>query len=343
MAAGTVRIADVIVPELFTAYLLNQTAQLSELIQSGAVVQSELLNNFLNNGDGGMTVNVPRFNDLDDDAENISSDDPASFSTPNKIGSTQEVAIRLSRNNSWSSMDLARDLISGDPLEAISSRVAQYWTRRAQALLVSTMTGLFADNDAAPGGGDTHTQADLTFDNSNGGTFVAGVTEFSASAFIDAQQTMGDNKSKLAMMMVHSTVESKMRKNNLIDFIPDSEGRVIIPTFQGLQVIVDDAMPNAAGVFETWLFGPGAIQLGVGTPSVPTEVFRDPSSGDGGGQDTLHSRLEWAMHPTGHAWVGATTASGGPANTVIDDAASWSRVYPERKQIEIARLLTTES
>jgi hypothetical protein len=342
MAAGVTRLADVIVPDIFTTYMMNQTAQLSALINSGAVVMSPVLNDFLNSPSGGMTIQVPKFNDLDDDAENISSDDPASFSSPNKIGSTEEVAIRLNRNNSWSSMDLTAQLISGEPMEAIGDRVSAYWRRRLQDLLVSTMIGVFADNAAAPGGGDTHTQDDLTHDISGGG-YVAGVTDFSAAAFQDALQTMGDNKGKLGMMMVHSVVETRMRKNNLIDFIPDARGEVNIPVFQGLQVVVDDQMPNTTGIYDTWIFGPGAIQLGMAPAVTPTEVDRIPDAGDGAGQDVLYSRVQWSMHPTGHAWVGATTAGGGPANTVIDDAASWSRVYPERKQIEIARLITRES
>lgn len=342
MAAGVTKLADVIVPDEFTAYTQNQTAQMSALVASGAMAVSPVLQSFLNGGQGGMTLQVPRFNDLDDDVENVSTDNEASASSPNKIGSTNEVAIRLSRNQSWSAMDLTGALISGDPMQAIGNRVSAYWTRRLQDLFVATMTGVFADNAAAPGGGDTHTQNDLTIDIKGGG-YVAGVTDFNAAAFIDAQQTMGDNKGKLAMIMVHSVVESRMRKNNLIDFIPDSRGEVNIPFFQGLRVVVDDQMPNAAGVYESWLFAPGAVQWGFGSPAVPTEVDRNPAAGDGGGQDVLFSRVNWIMHPTGHAWIGATTAGGGPANTVIDDAASWSRVYPERKQIGIARLITRES
>ena len=52
------------------------------------------------------------------------------------------------------------------------------------------------------------------------------------------------------------------------------------------------------------------------------------------------------MHPAGHAYAG-TPANGGPSNAATANnlaaAASWNRVYPERKQIKIARLRTTEA
>lgn len=342
MAAGVTKIADVIVPERFADYVQKLTAELSALIQSGAVVESPILTGWLNDGSGSMTLNRPGFNDLDNDAENISTDNEASLSTPFKIASHNQIAIRLNRNQSWSDMDLVGQLISGDPLQAIGDRVAAYWVRREQVLFVSTMTGIFADNDAAPAGDDTHTAGDLTFDISGGG-FVDGVTNFNTAGFIDAQQTMGDAQSALTMIMVHSVVFATMKKNNLIDFIPDARSEVDIPTYLGHRVIVDDGMTNAGGVYDNWLFGTGAILKGVGTPDVPAETERVAAAGDGGGQDTLHSRISWSMHPDGHAWAGATTAGGGPTNAVIDDAASWSRRWVERKQVPIARLITRES
>lgn len=95
------------------------------------------------------------------------------------------------------------------------------------------------------------------------------------------------------------------------------------------------------------MFGTGATQLGVGTPPVATEVERKAGGGNGGGQDVLYSRVMWSMHPTGHAWIGSAD-EGGPANTGtansdLDEAGSWDRRYPERKQIKFARLVTREA
>jgi hypothetical protein len=181
----------------------------------------------------------------------------------------------------------------------------------------------------------------------SGASFVDGVTNFSAEAFIDATATMGDSMGELTMVMVHSLVYARMQKNNLIDFVSDSVNgnAVSIPTFLGREVIVDDGVPRTAGVFNTWLFGAGAVRGGVGAPKVPTETFRAPAAGNGGGQDTLYNRVEWIIHPVGHAYIG-TPAKGGPSNATssnnLANAGSWSRVFSERKQIRIARLITRE-
>ncbi|AND74859.1 major head protein [Pseudomonas phage NP1] len=343
MASGVTRIADVVVPEIFSPYVQQMTQEKSRLIRSGAITLDAQLNSAL--AGGGLTFNEPSFKDLDNDAENVSTDDPATDSTPNKIGTATEIQVRLSRNNSWSSMDLSGDLAGADPMQAIANRVSDYWTRRQQAAFVATLNGVFADNAAAPTGTE-HVQNDMTHDVS-GASFVDGVTNFSAEAFIDATATMGDSMEDLTMVMVHSIVYARMLKNNLIDFVSDSvNGNAVrIPTFLGREVIVDDGVPRSSGVFNTWLFGRGAVRGGMGSPKVPTEVDRKPAAGNGGGQDILFNRTEWIIHPVGHAYAG-TPPNGGPSNASTTNnlahADSWKRVFSERKQIRIARLITRE-
>ncbi len=352
MAAGpTTRVSDVIVPEIFTPYSQNLTEEKSRIIQSGLAVRSPELDVLL--AGGGITFQVPSFKDLDNDADRISTDTSVPFADadaslpagvarppdPLKTGTLKEIAVRLNRNNSWSSSDLSAILAGEDPMNSIASRVAAYWTRRLQAAFIATWNGVIADNVAADSG-------DYVNDIS-GGSFIDGVTNFSAEAFLDTALTMGDSQEDLTAIVVHSVVFNRMQKNNLIDFIPDARGEVQIPTFLGREVIVDDGTPRTGSIYDSWLFGGGATQLGIGTPPVATEVDRKAGGGNGGGQDVLYSRVMWNIHPVGHAWIG-TAGDGGPANTGtgdddLDEAGSWNRVYPERKQIKFARLVTREA
>jgi hypothetical protein len=340
-------VSDVIVPEVFTPYMQQLTEEKSRLVQSGLLARSAALDTLL--GGGGLTFQVPSFNDLDNDADRISTDTSVPFAdadaslpagvarppNPLKIQTLKEVAVRMNRNNSWSSSDLAAILAGADPMQAIAGRVASYWVRRLQTAFIATWNGVIADNVANDTG-------DYINDISGGG-FVDGVTNFSAEAFLDAAQTMGDSQDDLVACAVHSAVYNRMMKNNLIDFIPDSEGRINIPTFLGREVIVDDGLPRTGSVYDTWLFGAGATQFGVGSPPVATEVERKAGGGNGGGQDVLYSRVMWSIHPTGHAFTMGSPPDGGPANGDLDDAASWNRVYTQRKQIKFARLVTREA
>ena len=357
MATGPLtQVTDIVVPEIFTPYVQQLTMEQARLVQSGMLERSPLMDQML--AGGGLTFNVPSFRDLDNDTDNVSTDavsDALAWtglsgtavggnyptlndSLPLKTQTDTEIAVRLSRNNSWSSADLAAALAGPDPMDSIAGRVSYYWARRLQAVFIATWNGVILDNVASDSG---DYQNDIS-----GASFVDGVTNFSAEAFLDAAVTMGDGMEGLTGVMVHSIVYNRMQKNNLIDFIPDARGEVTIPTFLGREVIVDDGMPATGSVYDTWLFGGGATQLGVGSAKVPTEVERKPGAGNGGGQEILHSRQEWSMHPVGHAYTG-TAANGGPGNSTasndLQNAGSWDRRYPERKQVKFARLVTREA
>jgi len=350
-----VQIADVVVPEIFAPYVQSMTEQKTALIDSGVVVRDPALDGFL--AGGGTTFNAPSWRDIDDDttvlADRVSSDNPATIAVPNKIQTNQEIATRLSRNQSWKTMDLVAALAGSDPSNAIANRVAAYWRRRLQAVFVASWTGIFNDNaqvapndDPRAGITNNEAQDDLTVDISGGG-FVAGVTDFSAEAFIDAVTTAGDSQGDFVAIFMHSIVYSKAQKNNLIDFVPDAVNMnaADIPTFLGRRVVVDDSMPNAAGVFNTWIFGAQASRWGVGNPKVPAEIDRVPSQGNGGGAEELYSRIEWSLHPVGYNFLGGSVANpdGGPDNTELADGVNnWARTFPERKMIKAAQLITRE-
>lgn len=363
---AVVRISDLVIPSRFSSYLQQRTEEKSNLIRSGLLVRDPFLDNFL--AGAGLTINVPSFKDLTG-RPRVSNDDPTSRipedgtgSDPNahkKIGTSQEIAVRLSRNDSWSDMDLAGALAGADPMAAIMNLTASYWARALQKAFVATVQGIFNDNAASPTGGDTHTQNDLTVDVSGGG-YVAGVTDFQLEALINAITTLGDSAEDIVAVMMHSHVLARAKKNNLVDSIPDSTNTAAgnIDVIAGkYRVIVDDGLPNPAGsganqtssgIYHTWFLGAGAFRLGMGTPSNPVEVERKPEAGNGGGQSILWQRVEWCIHPVGHAWIGTAPAGGpddGDASTpnTLAHADSWRRVFPERKQIKLARLITRES
>ena len=343
MSSGTVNIADVVVPEVFTPYVQTLTEEKSRLIQSGAVARDAGLDALL--AGGGLTFKAPSWKDLDNEDENVSADSSGGTSTPKKLGTFTEIAVRLNRNQSWAASNLAAQLAGSDPMAAIANRVSAYWVKRLQKIFVATMTGVFNDNEAAPTGSE-HTTNDLTYDIS-GGAYADGVTNFSAEAFVDTCALMGDSMEDLSMIFVHSIVYARMQKNNMIDFVVDAQQNLKIPTFLGREVVVDDGMPATGGVYESWLFGGGAVRLGMGTPKRATAVDYNEAAGNGAGVETLFSRQEFCMHPVGHKFAVASPADGGPSNAStsgnLAHADSWARVYPERKQIKIARLISRES
>lgn len=333
------RLSDVIVPEVFNQYMMVNTMEKSAIFQSGIMRSDPTMATFL--GGGGRTVNVPFWNDLANDEPNISSDDPGSEATPKKVTASKDIAIRNNRNQAWSSADLAADLAGSDPMRRIADRVSAYWVRAFQKNMVADLTGVFADN-AANDGGDMQ--------NVIGADAVGDPTDaelISAEAVLDTAQTMGDAQTSLQLLLMHSVVYNRLNKLNLIDFIPDSNGVVNFPSYLGYNVVVDDGCPAIVGttnadrtLYSTYLVGPGAFCWGENPPRIPVEVDRKPAQGDGGGIEQLWTRRQYLMHPYGIAWTDTTIVGQSPTNAECEDAANWNRVYPERKQIRLAELIT---
>jgi hypothetical protein len=203
---------------------------------------------------------------------------------------------------------------------AIANLVAEYWARRRQATLLAILEGVFAASDGS--------MADNTHDISE-----ADESTWTAETFIDASYRLGDAESKLTGVMVHSATLASLRKQDLIEFALDSEGKPTIPSYMGKRVIVDDGSPVSGGVYTSYLFGQGAIGLGNGAPPTPTETGRNQL----GGIDYLINRQHFLLHPRGVAWQDADvtlTTPKNPSNADLAKGANWSRVY-EAKNVRI--------
>lgn len=304
----TTRIADVIVPEVFNPYMVERTAELSALYQSGIISTSPELNTLASSG--GRLLNMPYWHDLSGDDEVLSDTNPL---TPDKITAGQDIAVLHLRGKAWAANDLAKALSGDDPMRAIADLVAAYWARQWQKLLIASLQGVFA----SPSMADNVHEADV----------------FNGENFLDASYKLGDAEERLTALAVHSATYASMRKQDLIEFIPDSQGKPI-PYYMGKRVIVDDGLPvedDAGGkIYTTYIFGDGAIGYGEGGAPVPTETDRDSLQGD----DILINRRHFILHPRGVKFTDSSVAGAAPTNTELANAANWQRVY-EPKNVRI--------
>lgn len=310
------KISDVIVPDVFNPYVVERTAEKSALYQSG-IIQSDAQLNALAQS-GGTLLQMPFWSDLTGDDEVLS--DTGSL-TAGAITASKDVARLHMRGRAWGVNDLAKALSGDDPMGVVADLVADYWARRMQAALIKTLDGVFASATMA---GNLH---DITA--------VTGADTFTGEHFIDATHKLGDAENLLTAIMVHSATYASMRKQNLIDFIPNSQGVYDIPTYMGKRVIVDDGLPIVSTTnYTTYLFGAGAIGYGEGAPPVPTETDRDSLAGE----DYLITRKHFLLHPRGVKWNESSVAGDSPTNAELATAANWTRVYAN-KNIRIVKFL----
>lgn len=319
---------DVIVPELFNPYVINRTMELSALLQCGIIANNSEFDALASQS--APTVNMPFFEDLTGESEQVIEGKDL---TDNKISSNKDVAAIIRRAKMWSATDLSAALAGSDPMAAIATLVAQFWARDTQKELIAILNGIFGTVPAGSSGtppAKTRLESNLLDISGKSGT----AANWSGSAFIDAEQKLGDAKAQLTGICMHSATEAYLKKQNLIDTVQPSND-VAFGTYQGKRVIVDDGCPVANGVYTTYLFGNGAVALGNGNPVgfVPTET--DRAKRKGSGVDYLINRRTSILHPRGVAFTSASVAkTEGPSRAELSDPKNWNPVY-EPKQIRI--------
>ena len=324
-------VADIIIPTEFEKYAIERTAALSAFVQSGIVEHAPEFD-LLASG-GGREVKMPFWKDLTAPRQLLS--DSLSL-TMNKITSDLDIARIQNDAQVWSVNHLAKAISGDDPMQKIVDLVGEYWARADQALVISSLKGIFASATMAAN------KLSIASESVSG---QSSATRLNGATFVDATLKLGDRGDRLTALAVHSATEAALRKLDLIDMVPDSEGKAEVATFQGRRVIVDDTLPTRVGttdgiVYTSYLFGEGAfgkgaapldstpLQGGIGTEGV--EIFRAALDSD----TSLINRRRYILHPRGVRFNSAVVVGDSPSNAELENGANWTRVF-ENKNVRI--------
>lgn len=335
---ATVKLADIYDATVYQDLAPVNSPETSSFFESGVATRDALLDT-LASGEG-KKAELPFWKDIDHTIEpNYSDDDPTNAATPQKVTQGEQDARKAFVNQGFQAADLARELAVGDDaLQHIRNRFGEYWMKRWQARLMAATEGVYADNVANDSG-------DMVYDVAS--ESVAGQsasTRWSDDAFTEAAFTMGDMVDGITAIGVHSTIAKQITGLNGAEDVRDSEGNLLYRAYKGRRIIVNDlAFPAIAGgtdgfKYRSVLFGEGAFGYGEGGATVPVELEREASGGNGGGMETLWERKTWLLHPFGFTQVG-NPAGVSFTNAELKTAAVWDRVV-ERKNVPLAFLVT---
>lgn len=332
--------SDIIVPEIFTPYVIEQTTQRDAFLASGVVQPMAELNAT----EGGDTIQVPFWKaNLSGDFEVLSD---SSSLTPGKIEADKQVGVILHRGRAFEARDLAALAAGSDPMAAIGAKVAEYVSNQRQKDLLSCLSGVFGSLNA-----NTSSSAffDLCIDSASGDT----PTALSPRHVAQARAILGDQGDKLTAVTMHSKVYYDLVERRAIDYVTAGEarqtalgtaedafagsiqnafGNVTVPTFMGLRVIVSDDVnvtgSGASTEYATYFFTNGAVASGEQL-MMQTETDRDILAKS----DAMSIDLHYVYHPVGARWTSATI---NPDRTELATVGNWSKVY-ELKNIGIVR------
>jgi hypothetical protein len=335
--------SDIIIPEVFTPYVIEQTTQRDAFLASGVVQPLAELNAT----EGGDFINIPHWKaNLSGDFEVLTD---SSSLTPGKIQADKQVGVILHRGRAFESRDLAALAAGSDPMAAIGAKIADYIANQRQKDLLSCLGGVFGTL------GTTSSSAaffPLAIDGESGDT----PTVLSPRHVAEAKSLLGDQGDKLTAIAMHSKVYYDLVERKAIDYVATTDARgttttqsggslvaayggsVDVPTYCGLRVIVsDDVQTSGSGAsteYATYFFTQGAIASGE-QMAMQTETDRDILAKS----DAMSIDLHYVYHPVGAKWA-VTTAN--PTRAQLETVGNWSKVY-ETKNLGIVRATNTSN
>lgn len=324
-------LSNIIEPTVFAAYVAQQTAVKSALIQSGILARSDNFNAFA--AGGGSVTHLPFFNPFAWTESDVASDDPTVKSTPNNLTTGDMIARKDYRSKSWSAMELAERVAGEDIVAQLGSYVSTYWMQDLQKRALAMLASIALDN------------ADMVntigTDSSTNANNPEAATKASYGAIIDTKQTMGDHQNELSMIVMHSQVYSNLQKLEFTNFAAPSTVQPF-ETYNRMRVIIDDGVTVTQGtnrkMYNTFLLAPNAFAYGEAALPEAIEVWRDPAAGNGFGEERLYSRKQQILLPMGFAANPAiTNRSKSPTTPQWAATGAFTRVY-DRKLIPIAIL-----
>jgi hypothetical protein len=334
MPSTLTQLTDIITPEIYNQYMQQLTAEKSAFVQSGIATADARVAAQITNG--GLLVNMPFWNDLSGEDEVL--DDGDTELTTDKLTSGKDVGTVMYRGKAWKINELAAVISGDDPVAALMGRIADYWVRREQKVLIAVLNGLFGTQTIAT----VATKGALVDTHLNDiSALSAGAAKIGGSAILDTKQLLGDASDRVTACAMHSAVYTALQKQQLIQYLPEANNpNIKIPYYLDYRVAaIDDGLPvsgtGANAVFTTYLFGSGSIAANTGTPSKLTsyEPFREALKGN----DTIITRRSFTMHPYGVKFTDSQVAGITPTNTELSDVRNWSKVY-DNKNIALLAL-----
>lgn len=334
--------SDVIVPEVFSAYVDEAVTTRSAFLNSGVIQPLDILNATEQNG--GDYIQVPFWTaNLTGDAEVLT--DSTSM-TPGKITAAKQIAPVLHRGRAWE-VRLLSTLASGDdPMAAIANKVADYVEHQQQKDVFAILKGIFGPLTS----NTTGALKALAIDSN------ATAIPLNPGKVAEARAALGDQGEKLSVIAMHSKVFYDLVERKAIDYVTNDEARgggteattgiapvfggsiagaytadMTVPFYMGMRVIVSDDVNNDGTNYQSILFTPGALASGTQLGLV-TEADRDILALS----DAMSVHWHNVYHPLGMSYK-----SGGvnPSRATLETASNWEKVY-ETKNIGIVSIVS---
>jgi len=316
------QISDLFIPVSFSETVAELSANKAGVVTSGAVSTNNSIQSLMTAG--GLRLELPFLHDTAADGSGTpSSDDSADLLVAAKVSGNSQNAIRISRNQAWSTAKLAGQASGNDILGFAASRVAAYDINSSNIIAMKCLEGVCAAGS-------------LTASN-------PGVSITRDMIISELYNSMGDSVESIGLMVMHPALVSSLKAADasLWNF---SKSDIGFETYMGMKVIVDQNITSAGIIgsedddYCAYFLGEGYLQYG----KANVESVIDVNNFAGGGRsiESLIYRKDEIIHPDGFSFSGSV-ALDTPSDTELSNGANWTQVFSDRRNIKLMKLVAS--
>lgn len=262
---------------------------------------------------GSPTFVVPAINDLDAKLEpNYSNTIYTDIAVPRGIDARKSTGRMAYLNEGFLESRLEKYLQAGvSPLQEIAKQIGGFWSQEAEQRAIATIIGL------------------RNYDQANGKKItIESTSAFDASLFLDAESAMARKYRGKGAIVVHPAVALALRKAQLLIPFTDPNNLRTVDTFNGRTVIesTDGTKVGSTAAntqYVSYLLNENAFVAESVAGYDDLEIERSASRANGGGTNTLWTRRNMLIHPSGYSFIAAEDSlTGGTTNESV--SASWA-------------------
>jgi len=332
---------DLWTPAIWRQGLPEMVTRQTDLMTSPVVISNLPLLNDIAAG-GGTSGNVPHLREPDH-ADEPQVQDTAP--TINNVASGLQICPILNRVSAIGQTALAA-AVSGsnpDPIGYAMGVAARLRLRQRQTTLINILRGAFGTGSGALNANRVASFVEVV-GNQTSDHFL------DSDMFFDATAKLGEAKTRLefgGVIFMHSVIEAALSKQDQIDYVKNSEGKIVMRMYKGLQVILNDALVRAGStsgnVYDTYILTPGSVAMG---DKPQSNLIGDAASlltdGDAAKNNlVIYDRTRFLLHPFGLRWIGTpSNVPGGATNAELATQGNWALAFAEAKRCGIVQLVT---
>lgn len=346
------KISDLWVPEILVEGMKEEVVERTAFIDSGVVATSPTVTAAASGP--GTAIQIPFIVTPNHDDEIQKQDTAPSM---NKLGSGLQIAAISNRVSTLGHTALAGQVSGikpgGDLLRVLLDVVQGLRKRQRNRYVLAQLQGLFhtVSAPAANTGAFKALRLDQFLED---GAIPLAANLVDSEMLLDAIALAGENSQYFTggAIHMHSDIANALNKQDQIDTIRNSEGRIVYQSWKGLTVVISDKLIRVGGtsgnVYTTFICGLGSIAMGdkpqmvggIGNPVIDVaslNINADVTKNNAG----IYDRTRFICHPQGAKWTGTPAdTDGGPTNAELATYGNWALGANDAQNVRIVCVRT---